>query len=87
MKNRLSQMCNKEGKGGERMIRKYFINDRHAEKCRSYVYKGEDRSILYNMFLSDFAQTLLKIVPRTVSPNTLTLLGMVHSVRVPVADV
>ncbi len=80
-------MCNKEEKGGERMIRKHFINDRQAEKCRSYVYKGEDRSILYNMFLSDFAQMLLKIVPPTVSPNTLTLLGMAHSVRVPVADV
>ncbi len=64
------------------MARKRFISDSMGEKCRTYVYRGEDRSILYNMFLSDFATTLLKIVPRSVSPNMLTLLGIAHSVSV-----
>ncbi len=81
-------MCNKNEREGVRMKnRRYFINDRHAENCRSYVYKGEDRSILYNMFLSDFAEMLLKIVPLSVSPNTLTLIGLAHSVSVNGGDV
>lgn len=46
---------------------------RHLPK---FQYQGRDLSLLYNYILSPLASRLVDLLPRTVAPNTITLVGL-----------
>ena len=49
----------------------------HGRALSSFQYKGEDRSILYNLCLSDLAAWLVDhATPSWMAPNLITLLGL-----------
>ena len=57
------------------------VGQQHAKALRSFQYKGEDRSILYWLVLSPWAQWLVDAAtPRWLAPNAITFLGLLPPV-------
>ena len=46
------------------------------ENIKSYEYKGEDQSITYKYFVNELTQKLLDYIPIWLSPNILSILGL-----------
>eukprot|EP00347_Sterkiella_histriomuscorum_P019715 403340566 len=57
----------------------YFTQDA-AIKLRQYKYAGGDSGILYKYFYNPVALKLVSILPETVAPNLLTLIGFLFTV-------
>jgi len=61
--------------------RYYYITKDGRENLKNYCYRGDDPSILYNYILSPLASFLVnKIVPESIAPNTITLIGLLWMV-------
>ena len=60
--------------------KRYFVKvltSQQLTSCQSFSYRGGDLSLAYKYFLSPLAQWLVdQAVPRTMAPNTITLLGL-----------
>jgi len=55
----------------------YFIDHLGKEALESFVYKGEDKSLIYKYVLSPLAEFLVnRCTPRHIAPNTITALAM-----------
>lgn len=55
----------------------YFLSADAAHALPNFVYAGEDKSLLYRYILSPIAAFFVnRCTPRTLAPNTITLIGL-----------
>jgi len=55
------------------------FDEQDAMKLRKHKYSGSDEGLMYKWFYSPIANKLVECLPDTVAPNTLTLIGFIHS--------
>jgi hypothetical protein len=59
----------------------FFISQSAAKQLPLFQYKGEDRSLLYHYVLSPLAAFCVNhLTPRTLAPNSITLIGLVFMI-------
>lgn len=59
----------------------YFLSEDAAEQLPLFQYKGQDLSLTYKYVLSPLAETCVqRFVPRSMAPNTITLIGLVFMI-------
>jgi ethanolaminephosphotransferase len=59
----------------------FFLSSSAATQLPLFQYKGEDRSLLYHYALSPLAAFCVNhLTPRTLAPNTITLIGLVFMI-------
>lgn len=64
----------------------YYLNEDAREKIKTYSYRGNDMSLLYQYVLSPLAAFLVNtIVPKSMAPNTVTSIGLVWMITAYVA--
>jgi hypothetical protein len=47
---------------------------------KAHKYSGTDKGIAYVYFYDPAARYLVELLPETVAPNTLTMIGFMHTV-------
>jgi ethanolaminephosphotransferase len=57
----------------------HFVTTDGLHNLSQYKYSGKDESIIYNYFVNPLAKALCNLLPRTIAPNVLTLLGLLCS--------
>eukprot|EP00026_Physarum_polycephalum_P009679 Phypoly_transcript_09812.p1 GENE.Phypoly_transcript_09812~~Phypoly_transcript_09812.p1 ORF type:complete len:400 (+),score=47.17 Phypoly_transcript_09812:83-1282(+) len=60
-------------------VRGHFITQQGLHNLSKYKYSGEDNSLIYEYIINPFAKALCNLLPRTIAPNVLTLLGLLCS--------
>jgi ethanolaminephosphotransferase len=64
----------------------YYLTENARNKLKTYSYSGSDNSLLYQYILSPLAAWLVNtIVPKSMSPNTITSIGFVWMITAYVA--
>jgi ethanolaminephosphotransferase len=54
----------------------YYLSATAQRHLPKFQYQGRDLSLLYNYILSPVASRLVGLLPRSVAPNTITLVGL-----------
>jgi len=57
-----------------------FINYEGLMNLSEYRYSGEDHSLIYQYIVCPLSTKICNILPRSIAPNVLTLLGLISSV-------
>jgi ethanolaminephosphotransferase len=63
---------------------KPYITQEAGEHLKQHKYSGVDDGITQAFFWNPIASSLVTLLPDSVAPNTLTLLGFVHAVVPPI---
>ena len=53
-----------------------FISPNGASSLRNFKYNGEDQSLIYKYILSPLAEFLVRLLPKWIAPNVITMFGM-----------
>ncbi len=62
------------------LFRKTYLNKKSLENLKNFQYHGQNVSIVYNNIVSPFLDNyFMKILPRWVAPNLLTILSFVFN--------
>lgn len=54
----------------------YYLTPEARRALPNYQYKGADLSLTYRYVLSPLAAFLVELLPRTIAPNSITLIGL-----------
>ena len=54
-----------------------YISEQGNEAIRNYKYKGGNLSLSYQYLWSPLAEFVLKFMPKTLAPNTITIVGLI----------
>lgn len=57
-----------------------IFNEHAAYNLQRHKYSGSDEGILYKWFYNPVATKLVSYLPDWVAPNTLTLIGFIHTI-------
>lgn len=57
-----------------------IISAQAAENLKRHKYSGADEGLMYKCFYNPVANKLVTYLPDWIAPNTLTLLGFIHTV-------
>lgn len=59
---------------------KPYISKKEASNLKLHVYSGTDAGIFYIYFYSPLSEFLVSRLPEYIAPNTLTMIGFMHTV-------
>ncbi len=57
-----------------------IISEQAAVHLKQHKYSGSDCGLFYIYFFDPICKRIVELLPETIAPNTLTLLGFIHSV-------
>lgn len=57
-----------------------YITPSAARNLKNHKYAGADNGFLYVYFYSPVANRLVELLPVTIAPNLLTLIGFLHTI-------
>ncbi len=64
----------------DNLFRKRYLNNKSLENIKSFIYNGENVSIVYNNLTSPFLDNyFMKVLPRWIAPNLLTILSFLFN--------
>lgn len=67
----------------QRTCLKPYISDQAAHHLKQHKYSGVDDGLSWACFWNPVASYLVTLLPDSVAPNTLTLLGFLHAIVPP----
>lgn len=62
----------------------HYISEEAAEHIRQHKYSGSDEGISYVWCWNPIATYLVTLLPETLAPNTITLVGFLNALAAPI---
>ena len=57
-----------------------YIDKKGAENLKNHKYSGGDDGLIYIYFYSPLSNYLVHKLPESIAPNTLTMIGFMHTI-------